>query len=240
MNLFLFTLAALATAGLGVRLINAQQTILDLNRRLATAEQLAGTDPLTGLANRVGLHRALGGAPSAADDGHIAALLLDLDRLKLINDHHGHPIGDAVLVEIARRITRPTTPVTCAARLGGDEFVIILPSTPHPDAPQRIEDYARTLWRDIGAPVTINGLTLSVTASIGIAVLPAACADQLLGAADKAMYRAKRTSAGICSYQPHLDGSTRTAPPTTPHAPLPQPIPPARRRAQFVAPPAAP
>jgi diguanylate cyclase (GGDEF)-like protein len=201
--------ALLIVTTLGLRLAAAQRTIRDLSRRLTTAELLAVTDPLTGLANRGGLHRALAATLPARDDRQVALLLLDLDRLKFINDRYGHSTGDAVLVEIARRIAWQTAPVISAARLGGDEFVVVLAPSPHIDVSHYAEEYARALRQNIGFPVTVDDLTLRVTASVGIAVLPADDVDQLLRAADQAMYRAKHTGAGICRYYPKLDGPAR-------------------------------
>lgn len=204
-------LALVVATGMALRLVAARRTIRDLNRRLATAEMLAGTDPLTGLANRGGLRRALAATLPACGDLQVALLLLDLDRLKFVNDQYGHSTGDAVLVEIARRISEQAAPVVSAARLGGDEFVIVLAPGAHTDVPRYAEEYARALRRNIGTPVAVDDLTLRVTASVGIAVLPTTDADRLLGAADQAMYRAKYTGAGICRYHPHLDGATRTS-----------------------------
>lgn len=207
MTAFLVMGVALVVAtGLALRLVAARQTIRELTRRLSAAELLATTDPLTGLANRGGLRRALAAVLPTRGDLHVALLLLDLDRLKFVNDRYGHSTGDAVLVEIARRISQQAAPVVSAARLGGDEFVVVLAPAAHTDVSQYAEEYACALRRTIGTPVTVEDLTLRVTASVGIAVLPAADTDQLLDAADQAMYRAKHTGAGICRYYPDLDG----------------------------------
>jgi diguanylate cyclase (GGDEF)-like protein len=239
MSSFLVTVMTLAAAGLGLQLAAAQRMIRDLRRRLSTAEQLVGTDPLTGLANRVGLYRAISATHRDPSGSQVAMLLLDVDRLKHINDEHGHPTGDAVLVEIARRIIQPGAPLLCAARLGGDEFVIALAVTDGADAAQCAEDFARTLWCNVGAPVVVDDLTLRVTASIGIAILPNGRVDQLLDASDKAMYRAKRTGAGICHYEPLLDTADQPATPITlstsvQHSPCTA----TRRRVHVAAPPA--
>jgi diguanylate cyclase (GGDEF)-like protein len=207
MTAVLVTGMALVAIWLMLRLVAARQTIRDLTGRLAAAELLAVTDPLTGLANRAGLERALGTALPVHGDLHVALLLLDLDRLKFINDRYGHSTGDAVLVEIARRIAQQAAPVVSAARLGGDEFVVVLAPAAHAHVSHYAEEYAQALRRTIGTPVAVDNLTLRVTASVGVAVLPATDIDQLLGAADQAMYRAKHTGAGICRYYPHLDGT---------------------------------
>lgn len=236
MSSLLVIAAVLVAAGLALRLNAARRTIRDLNGRLATAEVLVGTDPLTGLANRVGLHRALDEAHRDPNEPQMSVLLFDLDRLKRINDEHGHPTGDAVLAEIARRISSAGAPVRCAARLGGDEFVVVLAPTGDTDTAQCAEDYARTLWWNVGAPVVLDDLTLRVTASIGIAVLPRGRVEELLGAADKAMYRAKRTGARICRYHPRLDEAAAAT--EAPPAQVPQARTPAPRHPDFAAPPA--
>ncbi len=188
----------------------SQRTIRDLRRRLADAERAAGTDPLTGLANRVGLHKAL--TETLRERAPVAVLFLDVDRLKLINDQFGHPVGDAVLVEIARRITRQPGALACAARLGGDEFVIVLAPAQHVAASQYADAYARALSRNIATRVRVGDLTLTVAASIGIAVQPADSTPELLRAADQAMYWAKHTGTGICHYDPDLALAAESAP----------------------------
>lgn len=188
------------------RLFAAQRRIRDLRGRLLAAEQLADTDPLTGLANRSGLNRALAGKLRDAGDKQVAALVLDLDRLKQINDRHGHSTGDAVLAEMARRMKQHPAPVACTARLGGDEFVIVLAPALPSDIEHYAEAYARAIWHEVGTPVIVDEMMLTVSASIGIAILPASAdVQRLLDAADHAMYHAKYTGSGICRYMPDCD-----------------------------------
>lgn len=219
MTAFLVTgVTLVAATGLTLRLVAARRTIRKLTQRLAAAELLAITDPLTGLANRGGLERAIATAIPAHRDLHVAVLLLDLDRLKFINDRYGHSAGDTVLVEIARRIAAQVAPVLVAARLGGDEFVVVLAPATHARSWHYAEEYAHALRHTIGNPIAVNNLTLRVSASVGLAVLPTIDTDQLLGAADQAMYQAKQTGAGICRYYPELDQTTET---TTPEHRIP-------------------
>jgi diguanylate cyclase (GGDEF)-like protein len=222
--------ALVIVAGLTLRLAMLRQKVRTLHRQLSSAEILACTDTLTGLANRGGLHRALTG--NLRSGAQVAVLLFDLDRLKSINDEHGHAAGDTVLVEIAHRIIRQSAAVVSAARLGGDEYVVVLATQRNTNISQYAEEYARALQRAISAPIVVDDVTLRVRASIGIAVLPSADADQLLAAADQAMYRAKYTGAGICRYHPTIDGAAPVTP--APRSPV-VPPPPARRQARVPA-----
>jgi diguanylate cyclase (GGDEF)-like protein len=122
-------------------------------------------------------------------------ILFDLDSFKSVNDRYGHAVGDQVLCEIARRITAHAPPDSCTARLGGDEFVVLL--TPATLPREDLLNCARRIRDHVAAPITVADARLRVTTSAGAAILPIEHADQLLSAADKAMYRAKRTAYGL-------------------------------------------
>ncbi|MFW2512422.1 putative bifunctional diguanylate cyclase/phosphodiesterase [Demequina sp. SO4-13] len=148
----------------------------------------AASDDLTGLLNRSGLAEALRGE-LRVDSGRACLLLADLDNFKLVNDTLGHVAGDAVLRAFAERLRATAGPTALLARLGGDEFAIILPGDAAADAEliaTRILDMARQ-------PVEVDGNSLLVTASIGLATIPDGRADfgRLLRDADAALYRAK-------------------------------------------------
>ncbi|MQA62152.1 MAG: diguanylate cyclase [Actinophytocola sp.] len=196
------TVVALALAvALAVVLAAARQRGRDLRRRLAEADRTAHTDPLTGLANRAGLRRLIDelATPDAADH-HVAAIALDLDGLKPINDHHGHHVGDEVLAEVARRITAVHARMFGAARLGGDEFVVLLDRYPDATTATRYADWlAGALRMSIGMPRVIDQPPITITASVGFAVMPIERIDELLTAADLAMYRRKSARTGIHS-----------------------------------------
>ena len=163
-------------------------------RRLADARRQARTDELTGLANRRALHEHVGRAVDAL-------LLVDLDGFKEINDALGHAAGDAVLQEVARRLTLRAGPTDLIARLGGDEFALVL--APGADA----DLVAARLLERIGEPLEVAGITLRISASIGIAVgseLPA-----LLRHADIAMYEAKRRRSGAERFAAEYDRDSR-------------------------------
>lgn len=134
-----------------------------------------------------------------------AALFLDLDNLKLVNDSLGHRAGDALLTEVARRLSAETRgcdtlgrPVAgMAGRLGGDEFVVLLENVGEPAAALKI---AQRLQDVLRPPITLEGRDVFVTASIGIALGSAQhTADALLREADTAMYRAKLSGKAQCA-----------------------------------------
>lgn len=181
-----------------------------LERRLLAAERAARTDWLTGLANRAGLRRAIDELRAATDRGeHVAAIALDVDGLKPINDQYGHPVGDQVLVEIARRISAVPARTTCIARVGGDEFVVLLDSYPHA---AKAGHYARwladELTASIGAIQLADHRHITITASVGVAIQPAHRIDDLLSDADRAMYRAKNAA----THAQHAPTAARSQP----------------------------
>jgi diguanylate cyclase (GGDEF)-like protein/PAS domain S-box-containing protein len=145
-------------------------------------------DPLTGLANRTLLHDHLTHALARVERGAppTGLLFIDLDNFKDINDEHGHAAGDAVLVEVGRRLRATVRPADTVARLGGDEFVVVCEEVD--------EEAALTLGRRLQAaiqtPLHAHGGEHRLTASIGIAV-GGGGADALLEDADAAVYEAK-------------------------------------------------
>ncbi len=157
----------------------------------ARAHTLARHDVLTGLANRrhfvEELDRRLGLA-RPLEDG-FALLFIDLDRFKPINDVHGHSIGDRLLQVIATRLQGCLREDSFAARLGGDEFAIILEEADR----EAIAHAARRIGAEISTHIPINGLKLSVGASVGIAIYPhdGETGAALLQNGDAAMLRAK-------------------------------------------------
>lgn len=158
----------------------------------AELERLAFYDPLTGLANRTLFHRSL--AEALASPGRTSVLLLDLDNFKTVNDTLGHAAGDAVLVEVAARLTAARLHLL-AARLGGDEFALLLPADADAAVAERAAD---VLVRALQAPYVVSGRELFLGASVGLAHAEArgASAGDLLRDADTAMYRAKAQGRG--------------------------------------------
>jgi diguanylate cyclase (GGDEF)-like protein len=151
-------------------------------------------DPLTGLANRTllrdRLEQAL--ARSQREEEHATGVLfVDLDNFKQVNDAYGHAAGDAVLVELGRRLRGAVRPADTVARLGGDEFVVVCEEV---DA-EHVLTLGRRLIAAITEPLEIAGIEYELTASIGIA-LGRTDPDTLLGDADAAVYQAKAAGRG--------------------------------------------
>jgi diguanylate cyclase (GGDEF)-like protein/PAS domain S-box-containing protein len=148
-------------------------------------------DPLTGLANRTLLRDRLDHALARREHGATAALFVDLDGFKQVNDAHGHAAGDVVLVEVARRLHTAVRPGDTIARLGGDEFVAVCEGI---DVEAALA-VGRRLQDAIEVPLSAGGLEHHLTASIGIA-LGDRDPDALLADADAASYRAKAAGPG--------------------------------------------
>ena len=160
------------------------------NRQL---RHLATHDALTGLPNRVLLDDRLAQAMAHANrDGQpFALLVVDLDRFKLINDSLGHRAGDGVLDEISRRLTSVVRDIDTVARTGGDEFIVVVSPSGAPEDALAIANRARDALR---LPMSVSGVELHVTCSIGVAYYPTDgnSADSLIARADAAMYCAKQ------------------------------------------------
>jgi diguanylate cyclase (GGDEF)-like protein/PAS domain S-box-containing protein len=154
-------------------------------------------DPLTGVANRVLLSDRLTHAMSRLERTRRPLLVayVDLDRFKTINDRLGHDTGDAVLVEVAARLSASVRPGDTVARIGGDEFVVLCPDLP--DA-GRGDDLALRLVEAVAEPLSLGGEQRVVTASVGLVLVHRpATTDHVLRAADAAMYRAKRAGGNL-------------------------------------------
>jgi|GEM_PF-2100164 len=168
----------------------------DFSERKQLEEELryqAENDPLTKLPNRTlffhRLHMALAGAKRYQYS--IALLYIDLDGFKQINDFLGHGRGDAVLIEVAKRLQQEVREMDTVARIGGDEFIVILNRTSN----FMIEATVQRILDALDLPVAENQQRFNVTASIGISIYPEHCqnANKLLQYADQAMYRAKHS-----------------------------------------------
>jgi diguanylate cyclase (GGDEF)-like protein/PAS domain S-box-containing protein len=153
---------------------------------------LASHDPLTGLANRDQLKRALDDAIDGAQrhGGVLPLILIDLDRFKLINDTLGHQVGDEVLIEISHRLRSCVRGSDVVARLGGDEFVVVFSAVR--DA-EFVSQMCRKILACLVEPVFTHGTELNISGSLGVSLYPqdASTADELLRNADAAMYQAK-------------------------------------------------
>ena len=162
------------------------------SRRQAEAElaRMAVTDPLTGLHNRRAFENWILMRREDDPAGALGIVFVDLDGFKRINDTYGHAVGDAILAEAARSLSRMAVPPTMAYRFGGDEFIVVVPDVDIPEVAELAETITRALTGRYGdsTPVT---LTASVGWSHGVII----DSDQLIRDADSDMYRRKRERA---------------------------------------------
>jgi diguanylate cyclase (GGDEF)-like protein/PAS domain S-box-containing protein len=152
-------------------------------------------DVLTGLPNRALFMERLTRAAARqerAEEGVVAVLFLDLDHFKVVNDLHGHEVGDGVLVEVAGRLEQAVRATDTVARLGGDEFAVICEGADTATA-SLVASRIQEAFKD---PVSVAGERFPVSVSIGVALSPPYSADSLLRYADSAMYHAKSTDRG--------------------------------------------
>lgn len=188
---------------LSIRDLRAYKQLLEDLRRMRHA---AGHDNLTGLLNRNLLGELLDNALARAErHGQLVAVCFcDLDGFKAINDTHGHPAGDQLLVEVAHRIRSCVRHHDLVARPGGDEFIVVLTDL---DDAAPIERVAGQISQLLASPYRIGGLELRVSVSIGICLYPqyGSTASELLQHADQALYAAKHAGKNcIRHYPPEL------------------------------------
>ena len=176
----------------------------DINQAKSQLATLAVRDELTGLYNYRYLHTRMGEEFKRAERYRepLACIMLDIDHFKHINDRFGHDSGDAVLREVGERLRKAVREIDVVTRYGGEEFLLVLPSTNFSGA----LSVADRVWRAVGSqPMTISGKPERVTVSLGVAVYPSRdikSKDQLIKAADRALYQSKREGRDrICVYQ---------------------------------------
>ncbi|HYV16301.1 MAG TPA: EAL domain-containing protein [Conexibacter sp.] len=179
-------------------------------RALAATRREALTDDLTSLPNRRCFLRHVreGIETGRAKGSGMALLIIDLDHFKELNDTLGHEAGDLLLRQVGVRLRAVLRATDTAARLGGDEFGVLLSKLSDHDTAVRVAD---KILGAIGEPFAIKGLSLRVTASIGIAMFPEHAKDdeQLMQHADVAMYEAKAARSGRASYARDRDRHSR-------------------------------
>jgi diguanylate cyclase (GGDEF)-like protein len=161
-----------------------------------TVERQAVTDELTGLSNRRRFQEALAAEVERSKrfDQPVGLVMLDLDDFKAINDTYGHQQGDVVLREVAKILRETSREIDEPARYGGEELAVVLPGTDLAGA-YNLAERVRAGIERLEIPLLNGTGTIRVTASCGVATLPALAYDQrsLVEAADEALYRAKRT-----------------------------------------------
>jgi diguanylate cyclase (GGDEF)-like protein/PAS domain S-box-containing protein len=178
------------------RLVEVEGIVIDITERKAAEEkiaQLARTDTLTGLANRATFRERLLQCFAAAHRGALpfAILSLDLDKFKPVNDTHGHPTGDLLLQEVAKRLRACTRETDLVARLGGDEFAVLQTELTEPAA--NAGELADRIQHELGLPYHLKAAELNISVSIGICpyVPGIPDSDAMLAQADRALYRSK-------------------------------------------------
>jgi diguanylate cyclase (GGDEF)-like protein/PAS domain S-box-containing protein len=186
----------------------------DITERKEAEEQirkLAFYDPLTSLPNRRLFLERLEDELEVArnEDKHGALLFLDLDHFKNLNDSLGHPVGDALLVEVSRRLRENRREGETIARIGGDEFVILLPDiAPNIELTEQLaEEHAEKVRLAITEPFYIHGHEYHISVSTGISLFPEANQNSadILKRADTAMYRAKQEGRNsVCFFEEEM------------------------------------
>ncbi len=201
---YLFTIPLVVEKNLAIAKVKREREtlarqLIDKNNQLESAlkrvEELAATDPLTGLYNRRHFSRVLDQLFAEAQryGGDLSCAMIDLDGYKQLNDTHGHQVGDQLLVLAGKVITANLRRMDIAARYGGDEFVLLLPHASSPEAAGVVQRIREEFRRGSGIILRRND---GVTMSVGVASLLGAApptADQLVAAADVALYRAKES-----------------------------------------------
>jgi diguanylate cyclase (GGDEF)-like protein/PAS domain S-box-containing protein len=192
-----FLCRGIAVRGAGRRPVRIAGSLTDTSNRGIAQGGLHGVafpDPLTGLSNRAvfveGLGRRLDELKRRRDGSRFAALYLDLDRFKVVNDSLGHPVGDELLTAVSRRLESCLREGDALARLGGDEFAILLNEL---DDATQANAVAFRIQDALKAPFSIAGREVFTSASIGIAFggVHYHSADEIMRDADTAMYHAK-------------------------------------------------
>jgi diguanylate cyclase (GGDEF)-like protein/PAS domain S-box-containing protein len=181
--------------------VGYQSILHDITERKRTENELersAFHDPLTGLPNRSLLHDRLERLQRYARrhlDYRFALMFLDLDNFKLINDTHGHLVGDELLIAVARRLEGALRQEDTVARLGGDEFAVIVDAIEDAHHATRV---AERILQELAMPIAIDNLEIPTGTSIGIAVSLTGYDDieSMIRDADAAMYRAKTAGRG--------------------------------------------
>ena len=180
-------------------LVGVIEDVTERRRAEERIAHMAHHDPLTDLPNRAAFSQHLASTldRSAAAESEFAVLCIDLDRFKEVNDVFGHSVGDALLTEVARRL-KDVAGDAFLARLGGDEFTLIAEG-PQPMTAEALADQLLAVATD---DLEINGQTLRIGLSIGVAIYPTDGTDaaSIVANADAALYRSKSEGRGIIRF----------------------------------------
>lgn len=175
-------------------------SILDITERKKAEqllEQLALTDSLTGLDNRYSLMKSLKHAllRQHRENSKLAFFMLDLDGFKQVNDSFGHPVGDALLVEVAKKLTNNFRASDIIARVGGDEFSVILENV---SSTKSLAPLAKKILAEFKEPFVIENKQLTIGISIGIAMasVSGSSSEEIIKKADVALYQVKERGKG--------------------------------------------
>ena len=176
--------------------LQTQQQTVTLKEQNETLRHQATTDKLTGLSNRADFENRSAALWEAAQASGkpLSLVMIDLDKFKSINDTYGHPAGDDVLRAVGKVLKLTARPMDLLARLGGEEMVLVLPDTPRASA-TAVAESIRLAIR--AKPVVSDGVSIKVTASLGVSSIeagsPLKSLPHLIKAADLALYQAKHT-----------------------------------------------
>lgn len=177
-----------------------------LDRERRQADEIARTDRLTGIGNRLAFGEEL--SARIASGAPFALAMLDLDRFKAVNDEHGHAAGDDVLKGVARRLRRLAVGTDRVFRLGGDEFALLLDRRD-----REIERLLRIVVTSLDDTYSIAGSQrVSIGASMGVVRVPedGVDADRLMARADRALYAAKAAAGSVCVFFGDLEAPARS------------------------------
>ena len=179
---------------------------IERDRFVGTLEHQASHDPLTGLLNRRAFVSRLNEVARETPRS-VAVLFVDLDRFKVVNDTHGHELGDRVLCTVAERLASVCSQGATVARIGGDEFVVAWPDVALPGTASKLAERTRSL---VSGPMEHGLIKLAPTASIGAAIgtLGPDTPEQLIRDADAALYQAKASGRNRCIF---FDQNLRSA-----------------------------
>jgi len=193
--------AALLAGGVRSLLDRHRHMIKEIGRRI-TFGNMARMDVLTALPNRLALREWFEEhVTTSAQHSMVAVHCLDLDGFKRVNDNFGHPVGDALLGAVARRIARVLRDSDTAARLGGDEFAIVQCGIGHPDEANLL---AQRVSAAISRPFQIEGHMIQISTCVGYVISDEKADDleRLIALADEALYIAKRRGGGVVRHDP--------------------------------------